>query len=306
MLRFEDLTLFVRAAALGSFSATAREAGIQPAQVSTAIKRLEENLQSRLFARSTRHLRLTPEGANWLPYAESVLQTLEAGYQQLRPQGDDIQGVLQIAVPSDLGRHLLLDVFHRFRQQHPRLQLKILFSDQVSDVFKDPVDIAFRYGNTHDASYIALSVAAKNRRVVVASADYLSRFGTPETLEQLQQHNALTYTLQGRVYDNWNFHYQGQPHQVAVKGSITSNDAEVIRRLAIKGEGIAYKSWIDVSEDIQAGRLQVLLPRYHGDDLPLNLICPHRQQLSSAVRLLHKAVTERCEQVLSTLPAIEQ
>jgi len=306
MLRFEDLQLFVRAAALGNFSATAREAGIQPGQVSTAIKRLEEDLQIRLFARSTRHLRLTQEGESWLPYAVSVLQTLEAGYRQIKPAGDEISGLLQIAVPSDLGRHLLLEVFHLFRQRHPALQLKILFSDQVSDVFKDPVDIAFRYGNTHDASYVALPLAARNRRVLVASADYLSRAGTPQTPEQLKQHNALTYTLQGRTYDNWTFRRRDESYQVAVKGTVTSNDAEVIRRLAIKGEGIAYKSWIDVSEDVQAGHLQLLLPQYQGDDLPLNLICPHRQQLSPAVRLLHETVKNRCEIALSTLPAVEQ
>ena len=77
MFRLEDLTLFVRAAALGSFSDAAREAGQQPAQVSAAIKRLETILNIRLFARSTRSLRLTPEGETWLPYATQMLDTLE-------------------------------------------------------------------------------------------------------------------------------------------------------------------------------------------------------------------------------------
>ena len=81
MFRLEDLTLFVRAAALGSFSDAAREAGQQPAQVSAAIKRLETILNIRLFARSTRSLRLTPEGETWLPYATQMLDTLEAGLQ---------------------------------------------------------------------------------------------------------------------------------------------------------------------------------------------------------------------------------
>ena len=305
MLRFEDLTLFVRTAALGSFSAVAREAGIQPSQVSTAIKRLEGNLDIRLFARSTRYLRLTPEGSVWLPYAVSVLQTLDAGYQQLKPPGDEISGSLQIAVPSDLGRHLLLDIFQSFRQCHPALQLNLQFSDQISDIFKDPVDIAFRYGNPQDASYIALPVAPENRRVLVASALYLTRFGTPLTPEDLTGHNALLYALRGRVYDNWTFSRQGQQHQVTVSGNLTSNDAEVVRRLAIRGEGIAYKSWIDVSDDVKAGDLQVLLPQYRGDNLPLNLICPHRQQLSTAVRLLYEEVKKRCEQALSTLPNVE-
>lgn len=211
MLRFADLTLFVRAVALGSLRATAREVGIQPAQVSTAIKRLEGKLNIGLFARSTRHLRLTPEGESGLPYAISVLQTVEAGYQQLIPLNNEISGLLQISVPSDLGWHLLLEVFRPFRQRHPALPLKILFSDQVSDVFKDPVDIAFRYGHSRDASYIALPVALENRRVLVASPDDLSRYGTPETPEQLSQHNVLTYTMQGRVYNSWTFSRHGPP-----------------------------------------------------------------------------------------------
>lgn len=87
MFRLEDLTLFVRAAALGSFSEAAREAGQQPAQVSAAIKRLETTLNIRLFARSTRSLRLTPEGETWLPYATQMLDTLQAGLQKIQAPG---------------------------------------------------------------------------------------------------------------------------------------------------------------------------------------------------------------------------
>ncbi len=298
MLRLEDLTLFVRASALNSFSDTAREAGLQPAQVSTAIKRLEKILNVRLFARSTRSLRLTPEGESWLPYAIQALQALEAGYEQIQPARDEMRGVLQIAVPSDLGRNLLLSVFQDFRSRHPALQLKILFSDQIADVFKDPVDVAFRYGINEDASYISLPLAPKNRRVLVAAASYIARHGEPKTLADLAHHNALTYILRGRVFDKWTLSQQGNLHHISVQGSMMSDDAEVIRRLAIKGEGIAFKSMLDVSEDIRAGRLQVLLPQYQGDLVPLSLICPHRKQLSTTVRLLHEAVKQRCDELL--------
>jgi DNA-binding transcriptional LysR family regulator len=87
-----------------------------------------------------------------------------------------------------------------------------------------------------------------------------------------------------------------------VTGSIMSDDAEVIRRLAIAGEGIANKSWLDVSEDIAEGRLRMILPQYQGDSVPLNMICPHRKQLSVAVRLLYEAVREKCTTILQQLP----
>ena len=86
-------------------------------------------------------------------------------------------------------------------------------------------------------------------------------------------------------------------------GTIVSDDAEVIRRLAVAGEGIAFKSELDVGDDIREGRLRVLLPHYQGDVVPLNMICPHRKQLSPAVRLLYDAVKEACEAVNSRAPS---
>ncbi|EOD8994013.1 LysR family transcriptional regulator [Klebsiella variicola] len=295
MFRLEDLTLFVRAAALGSFSDAARESGQQPAQVSAAIKRLETILNIRLFARSTRSLRLTPEGETWLPYATQMLDTLEAGLQKIQTPDDEVRGMLQIAVPSDLGRNLLLTLFRDFRQRHPALRLRLLFSDQLTDVFKDPVDVAFRYGNNDDASFISLPVAPENRRVLVASPEWIARHGEPQTLEELSQHNALIYILRGRPFDRWSLSLDGVVQQQKVSGTVMSDDAEVIRRLAVAGEGIAYKSMLDVSDDLRAGRLRRLLPRYQGDVVPLNLICPHRKQLSAAVRLLYEEVKSHCE-----------
>lgn len=294
MFRLEDLSLFVRAAALSSFSEAAREASIPPAQVSSAIKRLETALNIRLFARSTRSLRLTVEGETWLPFALQMLDTLENGLQKIHTPDDEVRGTLQIAVPSDLGRNLLLEVFRQFRERHPALRLRILFSDHRTDIFKDPVDVAFRYGENDDASFISLPVAPENRRVLVASPQWIARHGEPKTLADLEKCNALTYVLRGRLFDRWSLSLDGVEHQVQVSGSITSDDAEVIRRLAVAGEGIAFKSMLDVSRDLQEGRLRVLLPNYLGDNVPLNMICPHRKQLSTAVRLLYEEVREHC------------
>ena len=298
MLRLEDLTLFVRAAASGSFSEAAREAGLQPAQVSSAMKRLEGHLNVRLFARSTRSLRLTPEGEAWLPYAEQMLEAMRAGLQKLQAPDAEVGGTLRIGVPSDLGRNLLLGVFQDFCRQHPALRMQMFFSDRSADVFKDPVDVAFRYGNNSDASFIALPVVSDNRRILVASPAWIDRHGEPSSPEALSRCNVLTYLLRGRLYDRWTLQREGEQCEVKVTGNMMSDDAEVIRRLAIAGEGVAYKSRLDVSGDILAGRLRQILPQWSGENAPLNLICPHRQQVTPAVRLLHEAVKAKCAEVL--------
>ena len=294
MIRLEDLTLFVRSAALGSFSNVARECALLPGQVSVAIQRLEKELDIRLFARSTRSLRLTEEGARYLPYAQQMLDTMREGREGLHGSEAELSGTLHIAAPSDFGRNMLLPWLGEFRRAHPRLQLRLLLSDQVTDVFRDPVDVAIRYGRMEDASFVALPLAPDNRRVLVASPDYLDRHGSPASIDALQEHACLLFQLQGRVYDKWIFMDGAQRRRVEVKGSLASDDADAVRRWALDGEGIAYKSWLDVCNDVRDGRLRVLLPECAGELAPLQLVCPHRRQFSAAVRMLHALIAERC------------
>lgn len=297
MIRVDDLALFERSAVLGGFSEAAREADLLPGQVSAAIKRLERELEIRLFARSTRSLRLTAEGERYLPYARQVLQALREGHAQLHQERKELSGLLQIAAPSDLGRNVLLPWFTAFRRQHPKLTLRLFLSDRVADVFREPVDVALRYGTPEDASYVALPLAPQNRRVLVASPGYLERHGRPETLADLQRHDCLLYLLGGRVYDKWVFHDGGQRVVAHVRGPLQADDADVVHRLALDGEGVIYKSWLDVAEHVRTGRLHVLLPHLAGEPTPLHLVCPHRQQFSPAVQLLHQLLRQRCEAV---------
>lgn len=120
MFRLEDLTLFVRAAALNSFSDAAREVGVQPAQVSSAIKRTESTLAIRLFARSTRSLRLTPEGEVWLPYARQMLDVMHAGLQKFRPRKMKFQARCKSPyLPISVGTYCCRS-FSRFDAAIPR------------------------------------------------------------------------------------------------------------------------------------------------------------------------------------------
>jgi DNA-binding transcriptional LysR family regulator len=303
MIRFDDLALFVRTAALGSFSSAAREAALLPGQVSAAIQRLERELDIRLFARSTRSLRLTAQGEEYLPYAKQVLATLQEGQECLRSGANALQGLLQIAAPSDLGRNVLLPWITQFREKHPKLSVRLFLSDQLTDMFRDPIEIAIRYGRADSASFVALPLASDNRRVLVASPAYLQRYGRPRTLDELALHECLLYVLGGRVYDKWIFPVAGGHRQIAVAGSLFCDDADVARRWAIEGHGIAYKSWLDVCADVQAGRLEVLMPEQPGEAAPLNFICAHRKQFIPAIRQLHEVLKEQVSALTVQLPA---
>lgn len=301
MIRLEDVTLFVRSAALGSFSNAAREADLLPGQVSAAVHRLERDLDKRLFARSTRSLRLTAEGEKYLPYAQELLAVVQAGAESLHNNEDELQGELKVAVPSDIGRNILLPLITTFCEQHPKISLRLFLSDQRSDVFRDPVDVAIRYGALENSSYVALPLAEDNRRVMAASPDYLAKHGRPATLDEVAQHHCLLFTMNGHVYDKWSFLENGMRRQLHVKSRLLCDDADVARRWAVEGMGIVYKSWIDLSADVLAGRLEVLLPQYPGEAAPLSLICPHRKQFSPAIRQLHGAFRDHLKAITGLL-----
>ena len=294
MLRFDDLQLFVRAADLGSLSAAARVMDLSPAVASAALKRIEAQLGVRLLARSTRSLRLTAEGQGFLDYARTALSSLDEGRRLLARGQDQVSGVLQLSAPSDFGRNLLLPWLDAFQREHPQLTVRLLLGDRIADLFRQPVDIALRYGEPEDSSLVALPVATDNCRVLCASPDYLARRGEPRQLEHLLQHNCLLYMLGTRVHDHWQFNDGKRELGLTVSGDRFSDDADVVRLWAIAGAGIAYKSWLDVAQDVTAGRLKVLLPELTCERAPLNLLCGHRAQLSKPVKLLRDMLIERC------------
>jgi DNA-binding transcriptional LysR family regulator len=293
MERLEDLRIFVLTADSGSLSSAARELDITPAAASAALKRLEAALQTRLLARSTRSLRLTPDGQRYLDYARNALGALAAGKDALARGKQRIGGNLSLSVPSDLGRNVLLPWLDLFQQEHPQVRLQIRISDRLADMFRQPVDVVIRYGKPEDSTLVALPLAPANIRVLCAAPAYLARHGTPTTVEALAAHNCLCFMANETIYDQWRFDTGDQSRTVGVSGDRVSDDAELVRRWAVAGCGIAYKSGLDIMEDLRCARLVRLLEDTASEPYPLYLLCPHRHMVSPTVETLHSFLGER-------------
>lgn len=289
-----DLEIFVRVADSGSISAAARALELTPAAASIALKRLETRLGIRLLARSTRSMRLTEEGRRYLDSVRLALATLADGEQALKQPGEGLSGVLQLAAPSDFGRNVLLPWLDDFKRAHPNIRLQLLLNDRHADLFRETVDIALRFGVPSDSTLVALPILPTHRRVACASPDYLARHGTPQHPTELGDHSALLYLRNGRPYNSWRFNRDDEAVEVEAHGDYLSDDGEVARRWALAGHGIAYKAWLDVAEDVRAGRLRTLFDDWHGESVPFNLLCPHRVQVSERVKVLQAFLRERC------------
>lgn len=287
-----DLNLFTRIADSGSITASAEQLGITPATASAALKRLEKQLDTQLFIRSTRQLRLTSEGEHYLLYCQQALASLEEGKASLHAIKGKISGALRLSMPSDLGRNIVIPWIDEMMDGHPEFSLKLSISDSLSNFYLDRVDVALRYGEPEDSNMIAFQIATMER-LIIASPNYIARYGEPEHPNDLRNHNCLMFRLGSRAFNTWDLFRRGERYKVAVKGDRESDDAEIVRRWAVAGKGIGYKSALDVNRDLQAGKLVKLLPEYQSKPLSLWLICPSRKQVTPAVILLRDYLREK-------------
>lgn len=274
-----ELQLFVLTAQRGNLSQAARELDMQTATASAAIKRLELQLACRLFERTTRSMRLTVQGELFLEHCRAALAALAEGEAAILASSAALRGQLRLSAPADFGRQVLAPILNEFQQVHRGIVLTLHCTDQHSDLVREPVDMAFRYGRLADSSMVAQTLA-ENRRLVVAAPSYLARHGAPASAAELAGHNCLLHNLNRRLSNTWRFRSAKAQLEVEVRGDRVSDDGGIVRDWAVAGCGIAYKSAIDVRADLAAGRLVVLLSQLEGEDWPLSVVYPHRTSLS--------------------------
>ncbi len=299
-MNINDLTLFIRTADSGSITRAAEQLNMTAAAASAALKRLESQLEVQLFIRSTRQLRITAEGERFLVYCRKALDNLDVGRASIHALGGKVAGELRVSAPSDLGRNLILNWVDKIMDQHPDLSINLLLGDSIADFYLDRVDLAIRYGKQEDSSMVAFKLATIDR-VLCASPSYLAAFGMPKDPSDLLQHNCLLYQLNNRNYDLWEFISKdsgNENYKIRVSGNRCANDADVVHRWAVTGKGIAYKSRLDMSDDLRAGRVVRILPEYQSPSIDLNLMSPTRKQITPAVLLLRDMLREKFAQLL--------
>ncbi|MEG3766350.1 LysR family transcriptional regulator [Alteromonas sp. 14N.309.X.WAT.G.H12] len=299
-MNLDDLRIVINVAKFQSIKLAGEHLSVQTATASAAVKRVERHFGTELFIRSTRHLRLSPAGERFLPTLEQAFNMLGNIEQEVRSEKDQIEGEIRLSVSSDFGRNKILPWLDEFMVKHPSLSIKLHISDSNIDFYRDPVDLALRYGSPKDANIYGFKICDVPR-ILCASNDYLHRFGTPTTLEELQQHNGLLYQLYDKVYDHWDLEADGQVTKVRMRSNRASNDAELVRRWCVAGKGIANKSLLDMADDLLAGKVKPIELSHAPPRSHLWLICPTRQLITPPVRLLREFISEKCDTVFTHL-----
>ena len=283
MGKLEDMALLVEVAEAGGLSAAGRRLSLSPATMTARLKAIEERYQTRLFHRSTRSITLTRAGEEFYHAALRVLEEMRHAESLLTQKEGVLSGNIRLSAPSDFGRQYLSPAVVEFSRHHPDVKFFIALREHVEDLVANRLDMSVRFGNLPDSSLVVRNFRP-NHRVLVASAAYLSNRGVPATFAELAHHRCLALESQGVVMNEWRFEKDGEESVVRVEPAMVCDDGALLRQWALSGAGIAGKSWWDVKDDVEAGRLTVLFAdsftgfsRYDRKDVGLQFVYPQRK-----------------------------
>jgi len=276
MERISDISLFLRVVDLGSISAAARSENLSLAVASKRIQRLEESLGARLLNRTTRRLYPTPEGELLASQGRPLIEALNALGECLHTSRSEVTGTIRVTMSASFGRLYISPLLAEFQSLHPDVNFVAHLSDEVVDLVKGGYDLAIRIGNLKDSSLVARRIAP-NRRVLVASPSYLARRGVPQHPADLATHDGLLMTDVDGKRDIWKLITPEEGiFRVKINSKIESNFGELLRDAAVYGRGISLQSVWHVADDLNAGRLQVILPDYPLQESHIHAVTPTR------------------------------
>lgn len=284
-LMLGSLELFCLAAECGSFAAAAQRAGLTPAAVSRNVARLETRLGTRLFARSTRRIRLTEAGRLYHLECRQALTQLREAERRLGGTQQQASGTVRISLPTALGHRRVLPHLARLRERWPKLHLDLHLDNRNVDFIAEGFDLAIRGREPPDSGLVARRLL-DDPLIVVGAPEYLKRCGQPQQLDDLQAHDCIQFVLPSsgqRV--PWQFRVQGHDVDLPTQGGLCcSGDVQAQVGLARAGAGLAQVSRHMAEAELERGELIEVLQAFSGRSRAFSLLYPADRHMPQRVR----------------------
>ena len=282
---FENLALFLLIVEKGGLSAAGREVGLSPTSVSERLGALERHYGATLLTRTTRSISLTDEGRMLMEGARRLLAEAEDIESNIKLGTERISGLIRLSAPVDLGRNRIVPILDDFLQEHPDVSLDLNLTDGYLDLAGQGIDFAIRYGALPDST-LRVRKISEGRRVVCASPAYLMAHGIPQHPSDLVQQQCILMRFGSSIHREWQFYADGRTFKVLVSGRRIANDGDQVRQWCQAGHGICIKSYIDVRDDLDAGRLVEVLETYSLPGVDLQNVYPSGHAVPRRVKLL--------------------
>jgi DNA-binding transcriptional LysR family regulator len=287
MSDWRGVSEFVAVVESASFTGAAKRLGLSVAQVSRQVSDLENRLGAKLFYRTTRKVTVTEIAAVYYQHCRSVLDGLADAERAISDLQSSPRGKIKLTAPITYGEESVMPLVNDFVKLYPQLEIDCQLSNHTVDILAESYDLAIRVGSLPDSSMMAKKLSSR-RRYVCASPEYLSRYGMPHTLTELDGHNCLT-----GASEYWRFHENGKLRNVRVAGNIHCNSGYALVDAAVKGLGIIQLPDYYVQSYLERGELLTLLEGYQEPEEGIWALYPHNRHLSPKLKLLLKYLADK-------------
>ncbi len=290
-MNFTAVGAVIQVAESGSFVEASRVLGLSTSATSKAVSRLEEELGVKLFQRTTRRVRVTPEGESYVEGIKPLLKQMETVTAEVTGSMMGVQGRLRISVPAAFGRIALLPCLVEFTAQYPDIEFDLILQDRHVDLIDEQVDVVIRAGTLTDSANLIGRTIYKDTLVTCASPSYLKDMGIPDSVQSLEQHRCLNFRNQqtGRAMP-WLFK-DGQ--KITVASRWLMDDGEAIARAATLGAGISQMPGFMAQDALRNGMLQEVLAHQRTASVPYTALYLDRRLISARVRAFVDFLSEK-------------
>ncbi len=287
-----SIRMFVRVADAGSFTAAAHQLDVAVSSVSRQINALEDDLNVRLFQRTTRKLSLTEAGHLYYEHVVKILGDFDEARLAVSQTGSPT-GILRITSPTGIGRELLISVIPAFLEQYPGVRVVMSLSDYVIDLVESGTDVAIRVGRLGDSTLKARKIG-NSRRVVCASPRYLKKIGVPKHPEDLKHHNCITFR-EHPGHNLWSFNGVDGKVNVRVTGNFFTRSSDGIAAAALAGMGLILLPDWNIGAELRQKQLKVVLSDYEVNPRfsPVWAVHSHQRHVPPKIRAFIDFLIER-------------
>ncbi len=282
MSSIDDLRFFTLITRFGSLTAVAREMGLTLPAVSKRLTQLEQRLGVQLVLRTTRRLTLTAEGERYAEGARPIINQLAELESAVSNSQALLTGRLSLNASFGFGRRFIAPLVSSFHQLHPNLDIDLQLTSQPLNFLDNNVDIDLRVGEPPDSRLVAIKLMG-NSRVVCAAPAYLEKYGVPQSVGDLADHNCIVLRQFESDYSLWRFVKNGKEYVQKVSGDLSSNDGEIVVNYARDGHGIILRSRWDIQTNLQQGELIPLLTEYQAPAADIYAVYTYRKHLPARI-----------------------
>lgn len=279
-MKWDGISEFVYVAEYESFTRAAKELGISIAQVSRQVSALEKKLNIKLLYRTTRKISLTEEGRVFYKHCRGLLDGLDAAEQAISSLQSTPQGKIKLTAPVTYGEQQLLPLINDFIVLYPDIEVSAFLSNQKVDLVEGGYDLAIRIGKLSDSTLMAKKLSHRTN-FVCASPSYLDRYGAPQTLAELSNHNCLLGSL-----DYWHFKEGERERNIRVSGSVRYNSGYSLVDAALKGLGVVQLPDYYVQKYLESGELVSVLDDFREPEEGIWAVYPQNRHLSTKIQML--------------------